>query len=235
VAVVLTIVQTKQIRINIHKRNKYKKHSTNNKKHSEYKYIYYQNTHTLQNPHITQQVKTTAVHDIPKWICHNIIKYPQYKVTLMYVHGTFIPKNFTVTHFTSLKNNITSHKSCQFTSHHFTYLHSIPTWIPLLVTTFLTLYLNVFSLQGKDACKLAGNCFQLLMVLFTKEYLPAPVHCFLILHNTFRFSYLSPSTQKCIQFCLCSSILFHTSWFSSSSLRSSSVRYTLLQHQTFLT
>jgi hypothetical protein len=26
------------------------------------------------------------------------------------VHGTFVPKNFTVTHFTSLQNKITSHK-----------------------------------------------------------------------------------------------------------------------------
>ena len=27
----------------------YKKHGTNNAKHSKYKYTYYQNTHTLQN------------------------------------------------------------------------------------------------------------------------------------------------------------------------------------------
>jgi len=32
----------------------YKKHSTNNTKHSKYKYTYYQNNHTLQNPHITK-------------------------------------------------------------------------------------------------------------------------------------------------------------------------------------
>jgi hypothetical protein len=30
--------------------------------------------------------------------------------------------------------------------------------MPLLVTTFLTLFLNGFSLQGKEASKLAGNC-----------------------------------------------------------------------------
>jgi len=30
----------------------YKKYSTNNTKHSKYKYTYYQNTHTLQNPDI---------------------------------------------------------------------------------------------------------------------------------------------------------------------------------------
>jgi len=37
-------------------------------KHSKYKYTYYQNIHTLQNPpihapHITKQVKTTTVQD----------------------------------------------------------------------------------------------------------------------------------------------------------------------------
>ena len=37
-AAVLTLVQRKQIRINIHKRNY--------TKHSKYKYTYYQNTHT---------------------------------------------------------------------------------------------------------------------------------------------------------------------------------------------
>jgi len=36
VAVFLTLVQTKQIKTNLHKQNK--KHSTNNTKHSKYKY-----------------------------------------------------------------------------------------------------------------------------------------------------------------------------------------------------
>ena len=30
----------------------YRKHSTNNTKDSKYRYTYYQNIHTLQNPHI---------------------------------------------------------------------------------------------------------------------------------------------------------------------------------------
>jgi hypothetical protein len=46
VAVVLTVEQTKQIRINIHKGNN-KKYSINNTKHGKYKYTYYQNTHTI--------------------------------------------------------------------------------------------------------------------------------------------------------------------------------------------
>ena len=72
-AVVLTLVQTKQIRINTYKRNSTKKHSTNNTKHNKYKYTYYQNTHTYTHPHITKQVKTNTVqvkinivHDIPE-------------------------------------------------------------------------------------------------------------------------------------------------------------------------
>jgi len=39
----------------------------------------------------------------------------------------------------------------------------------------------MFSLSGKDASKPAGNWFQVLMVLFTKEYLPTSVLCFLFL------------------------------------------------------
>ena len=74
------------------------------------------------------------------------------------VHGTFVQKNFTVTHFTSrhFKTKSLTHKSRQFTSHHVTYLHSTSTYSPLLVTTFLALFLNVFSLQRKDASKPAG-------------------------------------------------------------------------------
>jgi hypothetical protein len=109
-----------------------------------------------------------------KWNSHNTAKYPQYKVTLMYM-VLLTPR--TSPWLTSLHFKTKSlHKSRQFTPYHFTphhfiYLHSIPTPILLLGTTFLPLFLKVFSLQGKDASKLAGNWFQLLMGLFTKEYL----------------------------------------------------------------
>ena len=43
VAVVLALVQTKQI---IYINETIQKHSTNNTKHNKYKYTYYQNTHT---------------------------------------------------------------------------------------------------------------------------------------------------------------------------------------------
>jgi hypothetical protein len=46
--------------------------------------------------------------------------------------------------------------------------------------TFLTLFLKVLNLQGKVASTLEGNWLQLFMVLFTKEYLPTCVLCFLI-------------------------------------------------------
>ena len=47
----------------------YKKRSTNNTKHSKYKYTYYQNTHTLQRPTHTQ------THTL-----QNKLKQPQYKI-----------------------------------------------------------------------------------------------------------------------------------------------------------
>ena len=69
VAVVLTLAQTKQLRIRIHINETIQKHSTNNTKHSKYKYTYYQNTHTIVKilPH-------TLSHTL-----HNKFKQPQYK------------------------------------------------------------------------------------------------------------------------------------------------------------
>jgi hypothetical protein len=37
-----------------------------------------------------------------KWNNHNTVKYSQYEVALLYVHGTFVPKNLTIAHFTAL-------------------------------------------------------------------------------------------------------------------------------------
>ena len=89
---------------------------------------------------------------------------------------------------TSLHFKIKSLHINHVSSSHITTLHitsliytQSPFWIPLLVTTFLILFLNVFSLQGKDASKLAGNWFQLLVVLFMKGNLPTSVLCFLVL------------------------------------------------------
>jgi hypothetical protein len=62
VAAVLTLVGTKQVRINIHKPNstitQYIKY-----KNTVNTITYYQNTHTYRHPHITKLVKTTTVQD----------------------------------------------------------------------------------------------------------------------------------------------------------------------------
>jgi hypothetical protein len=176
-AVVLILVQTKKIGINIHKRNITKTHSTKQLNTSIYitKTPPHTLTHTLQN-----ELKQ------PQYMIHT--KWNGGQVPSVYgvpnVHDAFVPKNFTVTYCNSKQNNftqITLVHSHHYPSHHLTYLHSVPTWIPLLVTTILSLFLYVFVLQGKDVSKPAGNWFQLLMVLFTKEYLPPSVPCFLVL------------------------------------------------------
>ena len=81
---------------------------------------------------------------------------------------------------------ITLHKiaSVHPSSLHFTSLHlfTLTTHLNSLACNYiLTLFLKVFSLQGKDAIRLAGNWLQFVMVLFTKEYLPTSVLCFLVL------------------------------------------------------
>jgi len=72
----------------------------------------------------------------------------------MSVHSTSL-------HLTSKQNHFTQITSVHSTSPHFTSLHLFPlnppTSIPLHVTTFLTLFPNMFILQGKDASKPAGN------------------------------------------------------------------------------
>jgi hypothetical protein len=42
-------------------------------------------TTTVQVKTTTVQIKTNIVQDIPKFNSHNTTKYPQYKVTLMYM------------------------------------------------------------------------------------------------------------------------------------------------------
>jgi len=92
VTVVLKPVQTKQIRINTHKRN-----NTKNTVQTIRNIVYtstnitktptqFQNTPTYTHPHVTNKCKQPQykIHTT-KWNNHNTIKYPQYKVTLMYM------------------------------------------------------------------------------------------------------------------------------------------------------
>jgi len=111
-AVVLTLIQTKQIRIYI--KETIQKHSTNNTKHSKYKYTYYQNTHTIVET-LTHTLARTLQNKLQqpqykintKWNSHNTIKYPQYKIILMYM-ALLSPRTspeLTSLHFTSLQKS----------------------------------------------------------------------------------------------------------------------------------
>ena len=66
-AVVLTLGQSEQIRINIHKQNNTKKHSTNNTK------KIYASTHNTQTP-THYKTHNTHIHTLQK------LKQPQYEV-----------------------------------------------------------------------------------------------------------------------------------------------------------
>jgi hypothetical protein len=86
VAVVLTLVQTKRIRINIHKRNNTKtqytiQNTVNTSTHiTKIPTQLWKYPHTLQNKLKQPQYK---IHT--KWNSHNTVKYPQCKVTIMYM------------------------------------------------------------------------------------------------------------------------------------------------------
>jgi hypothetical protein len=67
VAAVLTLVQTKKIRINVHKLNNTKR-NTNNIKHSTYKYTHYQHTHTVNTPTLPLRAACFPIY------CTHIIK-----------------------------------------------------------------------------------------------------------------------------------------------------------------
>jgi len=116
-------------------------------------------------------------------------------------HFTSCHLNFTQLHFTTLSFGLAPSKfssasfhltSLHFTSPHVTTLHLTSChctfrqflphfysfrFIPLIIA-FLTLFLKILSLQGKVPNAPAGSWFQLLMVLFTKEYFLISILCF---------------------------------------------------------
>ena len=139
-AVVLTLVQTKQIRINIHKLNNatntvQKIQNTINALTHITKTLTHTHTHT--HTHITKQVKITTVQDIPKLNTRNTIKYPQYKVTLMYM-ALLSPR-------TSLNFEIKSLHINHVSSHHITSLHITTLHITSLIYTQSPLEFPCFS------------------------------------------------------------------------------------------
>jgi len=84
--------------------------------------------------------------------------------------------NFLPLHFTSPTSiYLTSlYCTCRRFSPHFFSFHFTP-----FIIAFLTLFLKILGLQGKVPNASAGSWFQFLMVLFTKEYFPISILCFL--------------------------------------------------------
>jgi len=84
VAVVLILVQTKQIRMNT--RKKIQKHSTNLQNTvNTSTHITKTPTQLSTHPHMTKKLQQPQYKIHTKLNSHNTIKYPQYKVTLMYM------------------------------------------------------------------------------------------------------------------------------------------------------
>jgi hypothetical protein len=67
-----------------------------------------------------------------------------------------------------------------------------------LIITFLTLFLKICDLQGKDYRASAGGCFQYLMVLLKNKYVPIAVLCLLALINYTSFRCKRCENCKCI-------------------------------------
>jgi hypothetical protein len=94
------------------------------------------------------------------------------------LHDTYVPFIFSP-QFTSICLQFIS---LQFNSVHFTSLGwFFPHFHFALFTTFLPPFLKLLGLQGRVPKASAGSWFQSWMLLFTKEYFPISVFCFLLL------------------------------------------------------
>ena len=130
VAVTRTLVKTKYLGINIHKRNNTKKQSTNKTKHSKYKYTYYQKTQTLQNPHLHSPIhyKTSQNNHSTRYTPNEIVTIQSSTLSIRSPEYTwyFCPQELhrNSLHFTSLHFKTESLHITLFLcpSHH----HSLP-------------------------------------------------------------------------------------------------------------
>jgi len=86
-----------------------------------------------------------------------------------------VAKTFTTLHPTTL-HSTSLHCTCRRFPPHFYSFHFTP-----FIIAFLILFLKIIGLQGKVPNVSAGSWFQFLMVMFTKEYFPISVFCFLSL------------------------------------------------------
>jgi len=116
--------------------------------------------------------------------------------TLLHLSTLHFHLNFTQLHFTTLSFCLTPFKfptaPFNLTSLHFTLtsLHCMFRWFSAyfyslhftpFIIAFLILFLYILGLQEKVPNLSAGSWFQFLMVLFTKEYFPISVLCYLSL------------------------------------------------------
>jgi hypothetical protein len=88
----------------------------------------------------------------------------------------------TSTHFTLLLILLTHlpfFRLIFWTTSHFPSLHFYLLLFAALLITFLILFLKLHVLPVRAPISLSVSCLQSVMVLFTKEYLPTSVFCFL--------------------------------------------------------
>jgi hypothetical protein len=113
---------------------------------------------------------------------HPISPWPRFHSTSLHLRTLHI---LTTVYFPYLHLPSLHFTSLHFTSLHFTSLHCILMIPPhihfALFITFLTLFLKLLDLEERDPKTSAGTWFQSWMVLFTKEYLPMSVFCFMLL------------------------------------------------------
>jgi hypothetical protein len=131
-----------------------------------------------------------------KWKSHKSSKPPVICISFNNVRHP-VTKTFTTLHpatlhytFWHVSSFHLNFLSLHFTSHHYTSFHCTFRWFsphfysfhftPFIIA-FLTLFLKILGLQEKVPNISAGGWFQFLMVLFTKEYFPISVLCFLFL------------------------------------------------------
>jgi len=98
------------------------------------------------------------------------LHYPLIWLNSISISYRSISSYITTLHFTSL------HCTFRWFSPHFCSFNFTP-----FIIVFLTLFLKTLGLQWKVPNASAGSWFQFLMVLFTKEYFPISVLCFLSL------------------------------------------------------
>jgi hypothetical protein len=93
--------------------------------------------------------------------------------------------NFLLLHFTSRHYTSPHVTTLHLTSLHYTFRLFLPHFYSFHFTpfkiAFLILFLTILGLQGNVPNTSAGSCFQFLMVLFIKAYLPISILCFLSL------------------------------------------------------